>query len=234
MDLLNQVKPLVEAKKISTVVTTAPKVVKAPEEILQTLEPKKVTVTSLDSGEIEEFNTSPTPDNTSTQETQEAHNIYQIQTFCNRYLMYHKEFTSLSNMSQRHLTKFSSEIELITSRAKDATNEELLKYLDSKYGYISFEFDIDVQREMQIESITIKDKIHFEGDTVIVPLSYDGIIDSILGMIVHTYRRIQFIDSAISRDIRVANPLKILFTNQQYCSTCKFFSVCDYKLIKEG
>ena len=225
MNLLDQIKPENNTtKKIETQIQEP-----IVSEIPEIPEQKIVTVQSLDSGEVQEFQTTQPSQPTQISD----YSIYNVESFCYKYLIYSKEFTTLYRMSQEHSKKFSTELESIIGNNNDKKNKEIIEYLDRTYSKINFTMDVIIQDEIDKKNITIKDGLHFDDKTVIVPESYNFVIDSILQGIEHSFNRIQFANIIrTSRSIQPANEFKILYTNQQYCHACKFFSVCDETKIK--
>lgn len=243
MNLLDQIKPADSTTNkidvtVEEVIITEPEVVteEATEEAIEEV----VTVTSLDSGEVQTITVSELPDLAETAETANSANsdksdntIYDVQSYCYKYLMYSKEFTKLLYIDPNLTKKFITEIEVIHSQRDDQTNQDLIKYLNKNYSRMNFTMTIEVNDFPNRRPMTIVDSIHFKDDYVIVPKSYDIVIDSILNGLDHNFKRIKFLDIlGTVRDIKPTNEFKIEYTNQDYCHTCKFFSVCDETKIK--
>ena len=231
MNLLDQIKPIESSEtELYEVIEPINKVDVVP-EIAEIPEPQQVTVTSLDSGEVESFDASHLEQITQPiQETQipQKNSIYEIQTFCYKYLMYSKEFIMLYNLDPKAANKFSTELELIYDHYENELNTSLRNYLLSNYQRIDFELDIPIQDMPNKSNITINDSIYFKDNIVIIPPSYDGVIDSILHEMNHHFDTIQLLDHTRStRKILPTNDFKIYYTNQKHCHACKFFSVCD-------
>lgn len=231
MNLLDQIKPVDSTDdKIDVQVEE----IQIEQEIVQEQE---VTVTSLDSGEVEVISTvSEIPEISEIADLPELSpntTIYDVRSFCYKYLMYSKEFTKLYKLDPLMAKKFTNEVEWIHAKNDDRLNQDLINYLNKNYNRINFEMNIMVEDFPNRRPLTIKDSIHFRGDIAVVPSSYDAVIDSILNKLDHNFNYVQFLDVlGSSRDIKPTNEFKIDYTNQKYCPYCKFFSVCDETKIK--
>ncbi len=230
MNLLSQIKPISNTKKITTTTIEPVEPLRSP--TLPTL-PTVECVTSLDSGEVTTINETTVNDidnidNTEVNKLDNEYQIYDVQSGCYRYLIYDKEFAKISNKSKKYISKFSSYIELMYGQNSDNLNKRIRDYLDTKYDKLRFKLQVTIQTELNIENIIVDDYIHFEKDKIIIPPSYDTIIDYILNSLDKKFKVIELCNiQSQTRDIKPTNDLKILQINQTYCHNCKFFSICD-------
>ena len=182
-------------------------------------------VKNLESGDITTYSNIPDK----IPESKKLYTILDIYSNCYLYILYNSQFKKLADNYDIQ-KKFSSEAELLQREIRHNSINKQLQYMDKKYDSLNFEFKIELQTEMDIEQIHVKDKLHFKQNTVIVPLEYNYIIDNILSRIQHNFVYVTFCNTHDNqRIILPATFNNILSINKQFCNTCEFYSICDGK-----
>lgn len=178
------------------------------------------TVKNLESGDVTQYEDVP--------EHKTSFKLIDIYSNCNLHILYNSQFKQLDNYNIQK--KFSSEPELIQREIRiDGINKQI-QYMDKVYDTLNFEFKIEFQTEMNVEQITINDKLHFKHNMIIVPLEYNYIIDNILSRIYHNFTHVAFCNTHDKqRMILPTTTFNILTINKQFCNTCEFYSICDGK-----
>jgi hypothetical protein len=204
MDILNQIKPSTNSVKTVKTIKTVKKLI-APTE-----------VEDLDSGKVTKIETS-----------FEKFKMIDLYPLCFKYIIYLKEYKKTKEISNTAVKKYSSQLENIYFENKNDLNNQLIDYLNFKYDKIAFEIEIEIETDWNKEIIVLSDHIHFENNYVIIPPSYNNIIDFVIRDLPE-FEHIKLCD--IQESTRSVNPtgvFNILDTNKKYCHECPFFSICD-------